>query len=206
MFQVYVPNVSSRFLGVCLQVFHLDVAYVFTHMKCFQVFFSSVSHICFECFSCFTLMLQVFYLDISKIDLVLQLVFQMHVSCVSSVFKCMLQVLHSDVLKVDRVLHLCLRFSTASPSPQCLLFLAPSPPPLFWCWHSHLLQLLAACMRVGSLRGASRDSPRAVGWVGRRGPRICWRGMQVRGGETEYVQARASVRALALVTIQRSFV
>jgi hypothetical protein len=39
MFEVYVPNVSSRFSDVCLQVFHLDVAYVFTHMKCFQVFF-----------------------------------------------------------------------------------------------------------------------------------------------------------------------
>jgi hypothetical protein len=35
MFQVYVPNVSSRFLNVWLQVFYLDVAYVFTHMKCF---------------------------------------------------------------------------------------------------------------------------------------------------------------------------
>jgi hypothetical protein len=43
MFQVYVSNVSSHFLDICLQVFHLDVAYVFTNMKCFQVFF-------FKCF------------------------------------------------------------------------------------------------------------------------------------------------------------
>jgi hypothetical protein len=46
-----VLNVSSRFPNVCLQVFQLDVAYVFTHMKCFQVFFASVSYACFECFS-----------------------------------------------------------------------------------------------------------------------------------------------------------
>ena len=60
-------------------------------------------------------MLQVFHLDVSKVDLVLQLVFQIHVSCVSSAFKCMLQVGHLDASKVDQVLHLCLRFSAASP-------------------------------------------------------------------------------------------
>jgi hypothetical protein len=32
-------------------------------------------------------------------------VFQIHVSCVSSVFFYMLQVLHLDVSKVDRMLH-----------------------------------------------------------------------------------------------------
>jgi hypothetical protein len=42
------------------------------------VFFTSVSNACFECFSCFVRMLQVFYLDVIKPDLVLQLVFQMH--------------------------------------------------------------------------------------------------------------------------------
>jgi hypothetical protein len=102
MFQIYVPNVLSRFPDVCLQVFHLNVAYVFTRMKCFQVFFfSNVSYACFECFSCFVRMLQVFHLDVSKVDLVLLLVFQMHVLCVSSAFKHMLQVLHPDVSKVD---------------------------------------------------------------------------------------------------------
>jgi hypothetical protein len=92
MFQVYVPNVSSRFLDISLQVFHIDVAYIFTHMKCFQVFFASVLYACFKCFSCFIRMLQVFHFDVSKVDLVLQLVFQMHVSCVLSAFKRMLQV------------------------------------------------------------------------------------------------------------------
>jgi hypothetical protein len=66
-------------------------------------------------------MLQVFYLDISKIDLVLQLVFQMYVSCVLSAFRCMLQVLHLDVSKVDLVLHLCIHFSATSPPPRCLI-------------------------------------------------------------------------------------
>jgi hypothetical protein len=97
--QVYVPNVSSRFPDVCLQVFHLDVTYVFTHMKCFRVFFASVSYACFECFSYFVCILQVFHLDVSKVDRMLQPVFQMHISCVSSVFRRMLQVLHLDVSK-----------------------------------------------------------------------------------------------------------
>jgi hypothetical protein len=87
MFEVYVPNVSSRFSDVCLQVFHLDVAYVFTHIKCFQVFFASVLYACFECLKCFVRMLQVFHLDISKVDIVLQLVFHMHISCVLSAFR-----------------------------------------------------------------------------------------------------------------------
>jgi hypothetical protein len=83
-------------------------------------------------------MLQLFHLDVSKVDLVLQQVSQMHVLYVSSVFRRMLQVLHPDVLKVDRVLHLCPRFSAASPSPRCLLLLLPvsaghpPPLPLFW--------------------------------------------------------------------------
>ena len=56
MFHVYFPNVSSHFPDVCLQVFHLDVTYIFTHMKCFQVFLTSVSYACFECFSYFVRM------------------------------------------------------------------------------------------------------------------------------------------------------
>jgi hypothetical protein len=53
-------------------------------------------------------MLQVFYLDVAY---VLQwfssvLVFQMHVSSVSSAFRRMLQVLHLNISKVDWVLHL----------------------------------------------------------------------------------------------------
>jgi hypothetical protein len=96
-FQVYVLNISSRFRDVCLQVFHLDVAYIFIHMKYFQVFLQMFHTHVFGCFSCFVRMLQVFYLDVSKVDLVLPLVFQMHVSCASSAFRRMLQVLHPDV-------------------------------------------------------------------------------------------------------------
>jgi hypothetical protein len=64
------------------------------------VFFANISYACFECFSCFVRMLQVFNLDVSKVDLVLLLLFQMHILCVSSAFKHMLQVLHPDVSKV----------------------------------------------------------------------------------------------------------
>ena len=47
-----------------------------------------------------------FHLDVSKVDLMLQQVFHMHVSSISSVFRRMLQVLHLDVSKIDRVLHM----------------------------------------------------------------------------------------------------
>jgi hypothetical protein len=113
--------------------------------------------------------LQVFHLEVSKVDLVLWLVFQMHASCISSAFKHTLQVLHPNVSKVDRVLYLCLHFSAASPSPRCLLLLSapaghpPPPPPLpdagvATCC-SHMLQLLAACMRVRSEGGRERGLP-----------------------------------------------
>jgi hypothetical protein len=133
------------------------------------VFFASVSYACFECFSCFVRMLQVFHLEVSEVDLVLWLVFQMHVSCISSAFKHTLQVLHPNISKVDRVLHLCLHFSAASPSSRCLLLLPalvghPHPlPPLLdagvaTCC-SHMLQLLDACMRVRSEGGRERGLP-----------------------------------------------
>jgi len=48
-------------------------------------------------------MLQVFHLNVSKVDLVLQQVFHMHISSVSSTFRCMLHVLYLDILKVDRM-------------------------------------------------------------------------------------------------------
>ena len=66
-------------------------------------------------------MLQVFLLDVSKVDLMLQQVFHMHVSSISSVFRRMLQVLHLDVSNVDRVLHLPPHFSAAS--HRCLFLL-----------------------------------------------------------------------------------
>jgi hypothetical protein len=59
-------------------------------------------------------MLQVFHLDISKVNLVLQQVFHMHVLSVSSAFRRMLQVLLLEVSKVDRMLHLPSCFSAAA--------------------------------------------------------------------------------------------
>jgi hypothetical protein len=91
---------------------------MFSHIRSvFRCFFASVSYVCFECFNYFILMLLVFHLDVSKIDLMLQLVFQIHVSCVSFDFRHMLQVLHPDILKVDRVFHICLHVFAASLSP-----------------------------------------------------------------------------------------
>jgi hypothetical protein len=77
----------------------------------------------------------VFHLDVSKVDLVLQQVFYMHVSSVSSAFRRMLQVLHLDVSKVDWMLHLSPRFFAAL---HWCLFLdagwaSTAPPPLSRC-------------------------------------------------------------------------
>jgi hypothetical protein len=83
-------------------------------------------------------MLQVFYLDVSKVDLVLQQVFHMYALSVSSAFKHMLQVFHLDVLKVDRMLHLLPRFSIAL--HRCLFLLrrwsgiCRHPPLSSRCW------------------------------------------------------------------------
>jgi hypothetical protein len=67
--QAFVPNVSSIFLDVCCKCVYLDVAY-FTHM------FASVLSECCVCFAMvssvfqmsFRCMLQVLYLNISKVD------------------------------------------------------------------------------------------------------------------------------------------
>jgi hypothetical protein len=109
----------------------------------------------------------------------------------------MLQVLYPDVSKINRVLHLYPCFSTASPSPRCLLLLPaparhpPLPSPLLdvgvaTCC-SHLLQLLATCMRLRSRWGCRLPTcSRAA-----RAPRIGGRGMQVLWGETECRHGRA---------------
>jgi hypothetical protein len=49
---------------VCCKLFHLDVTYVKSFSKCF----ASVSDTCCKCFSCFVRMLQVFHLNVSKVD------------------------------------------------------------------------------------------------------------------------------------------
>jgi hypothetical protein len=58
-----------------LQVFHLDVLHMFamaTHMfSSFFWSFASVSDVCCKCFICFGRMLQVFYLNVAKVDRVL---------------------------------------------------------------------------------------------------------------------------------------
>jgi hypothetical protein len=69
-------------------------------------------------------MLQVFYLDVAKVDLVLHMflavlqVFKTYVATVLAIFKRMLQVFYMDVAKVDRVLHMFLR-CFASVSEVC---------------------------------------------------------------------------------------
>ena len=100
MFQLYVPNVSSVFQTYVCKCFIWTLHMFF---KVFQTYIPSVS-------SVFVRMLQMFYLDVSKVDMVLQQVFRMHVSSVPYAFRCMLQVLHLDVSKIDRVLYLPPRF------------------------------------------------------------------------------------------------
>jgi hypothetical protein len=64
-------------------------------------------------------MLQVFYLDVAKVDLDIAYVtmafkclqmflqrFQTYIASVSAIFGCMLQVFHLDVAKVDQVFHM----------------------------------------------------------------------------------------------------
>ena len=81
-------------------------------LQVFQIYVTSVSAV-------FIRMLQVFYLDVSQIDPVLQQVFHMHVSSVSSAFRHMLQMLYLDASKADQVLHLSCSPSVAS--SQCVL-------------------------------------------------------------------------------------
>jgi hypothetical protein len=53
-----------------LQVFYLDVAYTCNgFFRCF----ASISNVCFRCFSYFGRMLEVFYLDVTKVYLVLHM-------------------------------------------------------------------------------------------------------------------------------------
>jgi hypothetical protein len=66
-----------------LQVFHLDVAYVsyicckcfiwMLHMFSIHTCFPGISDVCCKCFNCFRCMLQVFHLNVVKVDLVLHM-------------------------------------------------------------------------------------------------------------------------------------
>jgi hypothetical protein len=71
MFHTYAAGVSS---GCCiifthmLQVFHLDVAYV---LQSLYMCFPRVSDVCCKCFNCFGRILQMFPLDVAKVNIVL---------------------------------------------------------------------------------------------------------------------------------------
>jgi hypothetical protein len=88
LFQMDVARVLSRYcicFTLMLQVFHPDVAYVFTHVasdssRCvayvlqwLHTCFPHVSDVCYKCFYCFRRMLQIFLLNVIKIDLMLHI-------------------------------------------------------------------------------------------------------------------------------------
>jgi hypothetical protein len=74
MLHIY-ASVSGVFIRM-LQLFYLDVCIClqWLHM-CFQVFFcfASISDVCCKCFICFGCMLQVFHLNVTKVDRVLHM-------------------------------------------------------------------------------------------------------------------------------------
>jgi len=61
-----VASVCLRFKHMFL-LFHLDVVYI---LQWLHMCFSGVSDVRCKCFSCFGRMLQMFHLDVAKIDLV----------------------------------------------------------------------------------------------------------------------------------------
>ena len=63
MFQVF-----SGVSYVCLQVFHLDVVHVCNDFKCFQAFSQVSQTLVLSVSSVFFCMLQLLYLDVSKVD------------------------------------------------------------------------------------------------------------------------------------------
>jgi hypothetical protein len=141
--------------------------------------------------SCFVRMLQVFYLDVSKVDLVLQLMcsdvsfmcficFQTYVASV--VFKCFKS--RSGVASLSSLFYYP-TFASVSPPPLSASWASAASSPLLdagaaTCC-SHLLQLLAACIRVRSGGDASRDSPCVVG---RCGPHIGRHGCKCAGRQS----------------------
>jgi hypothetical protein len=56
-----------------LQVFYLDVVYVLQWFQVMFRYFASVSDLYFKCFIVFRRMLQLLYIDVSKLDRVLHL-------------------------------------------------------------------------------------------------------------------------------------
>jgi hypothetical protein len=72
--------------SVCSKYFILFFRRMFANVssECWICFHTCEVFSCIfcKCFNCFVRMLQMFHLDVSKVDQVLQLIFQMHVSCV----------------------------------------------------------------------------------------------------------------------------
>ena len=69
---MHVANICFKvFSGVsyvCLQVFHLDVVHVCNDFKCFQAFSQVSQTLVLSVSSVFFCMLQLLYLDVSKVD------------------------------------------------------------------------------------------------------------------------------------------
>ena len=100
------------------QVFHLDVAYV-----------AMAIHVCFKCFRCFRLMLQVFHLNVAKVDLDVAMP-------IDACFKCMFKVFHLFQTYVTNVLSECFKNRSGVarrrwPADSGL------PQPLLWCAMGH---------------------------------------------------------------------
>jgi hypothetical protein len=69
-------QVFQVFLYICCKCFILMFTYICNGYTCifkFFLCFASVSDVCCKCFSCFGRMLQVFYLDVAKVDRVLHM-------------------------------------------------------------------------------------------------------------------------------------
>jgi hypothetical protein len=79
MLQVFYLDVAyvSR---ICYKCFYLDVAYACNDFQVFlsvlqvlQTYVASVSHVCYKCFSFFGCLLQVFRLDVAKVNQMLHM-------------------------------------------------------------------------------------------------------------------------------------
>ena len=74
---------------------------------------NGVSTICHKCFICFRHILQMFYLDVAKVDLVLHMLQQLQTYVASVCFKCfscfrhMLQVFYLNIAYVAVAIHIC---------------------------------------------------------------------------------------------------
>jgi hypothetical protein len=54
MFHLFFPtDIACVFTHMMMQVFYLDVAYVYNGFKCFSDVFANVLNTCFKCFICF---------------------------------------------------------------------------------------------------------------------------------------------------------